>query len=53
MDSLLPAAYLPLNALLLFQILYARYKGKKRMQVLNAFLHIRNHTAISSPMRRF
>ena len=39
MDSLFPAVYLPLNALLLLQILYARYKGKERTQVLNSFLY--------------
>lgn len=53
MDSLLPAAYLTLNSLLLFQILYARYKGKKRTQVLNTFLHIWNHTAASTTIGRF
>lgn len=50
MDFLFPAVYLPFNALLLFQILDARHKGKERTQVLNSLLHIRNHAAGSSPM---
>lgn len=53
MNSLFPTFYLPLNASLLFQILYARYKWKERTQIVNSFLHIRNHAAGSSPMGWF